>query len=55
MSEFAQAVECPNCGGKVVLYQDKDHSEYAPSGRCGKCKRVILMTYDGLIALESDV
>ena len=41
MTEYNdQDCVCPNCGNVMVIRQDKNHSEYTPMGKCGKCSNV---------------
>lgn len=37
-------VPCIECGQPVTLTQPDDHHEYAPTGKCEKCKRFYYAT-----------
>ncbi len=40
--------KCLKCGEVVTLYQDDNHSEYAPYGRCNNCSREYVAILDGM-------
>ncbi len=37
-------IKCHSCGADVEIQENKNHSEYAPGGRCKNCGILHLMT-----------
>jgi len=54
MTKLTEETNCPNCGAGVKLAQDINLGEYVPFGKCGKCKKLIIMVREDVIALGAE-